>query len=74
MCGVTWMDQVRKEEVQRIDFMRALAGQADECVAVVWIHGENGGALISEEENRIRCEFKRKATNGMDGWCVNSIA
>ena len=40
------------------------------CVEVIWIHGENGGGLVGEENSKIqyeRCEVERKVTEWMDG-------
>ena len=69
MCGVMRMDQVRNEEVQsRTGVTRTLAGRAEQCVEVVWTHGENRGGPV-EENGRIsckRCKVERKAKNGMD--------
>ena len=73
------MDQVRNEEVQRrTGAMRVGWSSRGVCVELVWTYGENGGRSVSEDNNRIKCERfkverKRKATNGMDGWCEKSI-
>ena len=43
---------------------------------VVWIHGENGGESVDEENSKIwceKCEIERKAINRMDGQCEKSI-
>ena len=41
------------------------------CVEVVWTQAENGGRLVGEENNRIRCrcDVERMAKNGTDGRC-----
>ena len=72
------MDRVRNEEVQRITGVtRELIGRAEQSVLRWFVHGENGGGLVGEENSRIQCkrsEVERKAINGMDRQCEKSVA
>lgn len=52
MCGVTCMDQVRDEVVQRrTEIVKELAGQT--TVAMFWAWGSNGKRTLGEDDNKI---------------------
>ena len=74
-CGVTHLDQVRNEAVQRTGVTRVGWTSRAVCVEVVWTCGDKEG-LVAEENSRIwckRCKVKRNGTNGMNRRCEKKL-